>query len=265
MSNHWPILMALLLLGAAVGYGLFQRDKLEETAHVQSIVTPLPAVYNAVGPEAPSPQRTTVVQTPFLAQPSANVPPFVDARTGRIDVAARAGANIPIAPIAPGTTHGNVFTALRAALIQKFGVMPLPIHNAGFAIAVDGVRVEADTAPDWSISLYNHNPAVPTTQTDNFKSALNLVVANLELDLTAQPITGADGRHTLRTSSKLGRVSMITDPAMGNSVVVKPLQKKIPVAQAGQPAPAQPKLKPAQPAKPIAPVAPPKPPAVEQF
>ena len=263
--------MAVLLLGAAVGYGLFQRDKLEETAHVQSIVTPLPAVYIAVGPEAPSPQRTTAVQTPFLAQPSANVAPFVDARSGRIDVAARAGANIPIAPIAPGTTHGNVFTALRAALIQKFGVMPLPIHNAGFAIAVDGVRVEADTAPDWSISLYNHNPAVPTTQTDNFKSALNLVVANLELDLTAQPITGADGRLTLRTSSKLGRVSMITDPAMGNSVVVKPLQKKIPVAQAGQlgqlgqPTQAQPTLKSAPPAKPIVPVAPPKPPSVEQF
>lgn len=263
--------MAALLIGAAVSYGLLQRDKLEATAHVQSVVTPLPAVYIAVGPEAPNPQRTTAVQTPFVPQPTLpqmQPPAFGQAPGVGVGAAANPGVNVPLAPISPGTARGSAFTALRAALIQKFGVMPLPVHNAGFAIAVEGVRVEADTAPDWSISLYNHNPAVPTTQTDNFKSALNLVVANLELDLTAQPNTGADGRQTLRTNSKLGRVSMITDPVMGNSVVVKPLQKKAQIVQpvqAGQPIPAQPFIKPQQPIAPVAPVAPPKPPPVEQF
>jgi hypothetical protein len=165
---------------------------------------------------------------------------------------------------------------MRTALIQRFGVMPMATATGGFAIAADGVRVEVETTANWSVNIYNDNKAAPAVQTENFKSALNVVAAQLEMDLGPAPNIAPDGKLTLRTSSKLGRVSMVTDPAMGNSATIKPLQHRLATPPSANPAVNQvaPQVQPQVinkpkiarvPAVPTPPIAPPKPPSNDQF
>lgn len=247
MRNHWPMVLAVLLLVAAVILGLWQRDALEEHANDKPRVRELPSKYVPFA-DAPAPPRTLTsapAQPPLTVTNLAPVPanpvapqPNVPATTAlvpakppeampKVAMPAQPAGPIPqMGPIAPGSARGLVFTNLRGALVQQFGTAPQPTQNGGFAITTAGVRVEADPNEDWSITLYNNNPANPVVQTDNFKVALNLVVANVGLDMTAQPQVTPEGKQTLKTNSKLNRVSMTTDPAMGNSVTIKPLQKR---------------------------------------
>lgn len=300
MGSHWPIAFAVLLVALAGGYGYYQGELLKEAGEVKSNVRKLPDVYIPTS-DASVPVRAPATMMPVAVQPSP-VQPAVAGNSGMASqnpnpalpakpmMPGQPAAQAPVVvaqpgqltPISPGSVRGAVFTALRTALVQKFGAPPMPAQNGGFAVAVDGVRVEVDPNSDWSVAIYNNNPANAAMQTENFKSALNLTIATLEIDMTAQPITAADGKQTLRTSSKLNRISMITDPAMGNSVTIKPIQKKTlvtpqnatnpqpPAVQnpAGQaPAlPGPPQTKKVRPeTAPVNPVTPPKPPANDQF
>jgi hypothetical protein len=84
----------------------------------------------------------------------------------------------------------------------------------------------------------------------------------LGINLNQKAVEAANGKTYLTTTSKMGSVSVIRDPAVGNSCTIAPLQRVVPVpaapaANQNQP-PVQPNPKQPQPA-PGPPVTPPRP------
>lgn len=264
MNSHWPLLLAILMIGAAGFYGYYVQGENEEHGKVVSEIKTLPAKYVSTPPKIAPPavliKSPAPIVTPVIEQPNP------------INPAARQ-VN-PVNPGAPVPVLGAVdkeavFNTLRVALSQRFNIEPVQ-SNAGYTLAITGARLDVDHTV-WSISLYNDNKAAPAVQSESFLAILNLVAANLDIDLNSPANTTADGKITRRPISKLGRLSMVTDPAMNNSIVIKPIIRRTApmpnpgaVINPGGTLPVKPK--PVQPARPAqVPVAPVKPPTTDQF
>lgn len=209
MNRHWPILTALILLFTAMALGLWQQ---QQKAGV--------AAHKAFQPSAPTVQ-VTAPATPQTTQASSQPqPPPLPAA--------------PQAPKNPADLRGQILQDLKAGLQNKTGVQPASSPDGGFTFTADGARVEVRPQPNWSISIYNINPAAPTTETDGFKQCFEAVATALALDLSATPTVTDAGVTNLKTSSKLGNLSVQRDPANGNAYLIRPLGPRT--------------LKPAQPA-----------------
>lgn len=217
MNSHWPLLIALVMIGAAVVYGVYMQTEYEQRAKVVSDVRQLPAKYASTPPLKPTLSVAQYAPTPPTA-------PIVNAATRQPNPAVPM-PRMAVPGMAPaGVDRDTALNSLRAAITQRFGAQPTQTNN-GYAVALEGVRLEVDFNA-WSIALYNDNKAQPAIQSDSFVAMLNLVGANLDFDVNAAPAQQADGKITRRAISKLGRLSMLTDPATNNSVVIRPIQSK---------------------------------------
>ncbi len=293
MNSHWPILLAVLMVGAAGVYGFYMQSEYEQRAKVVPEIRTLPTKYSPapvirpMGPIAQfRPEDTTSVPQSQIQQP---IPISIPANLQTAPATRTMTAKIPGTVNAIGAADRDaVFNNLRAAVSQRFGVQPLQTAT-GYAAAIEGARLEVDFNA-WSIAIYNDNKLKPLTQSEGFWAILNLVAANLEMDLNAPANNLANGQVTRRLQSKLGRLSSLTDPAMNNSVVIRPLVKTVVQPAAGvqqngnvvkppaagvramaplptPPTPVVPaaQAKPVKPALPGAPVQPVKPPSADQF
>src|SRR5579862_6113571 len=77
MSNHWPMLIAALLLGAAGWFGWQQQDRLQESVKQPPKAKLLPAPYNPNGPAIPvksTQEKAPVTETTRAPE---SVPPAV--------------------------------------------------------------------------------------------------------------------------------------------------------------------------------------------
>ena len=264
MSSHWPVLLAILMVSAAVAFGIYTQGERQEKGKVESTIKALPTKYVpviSVKPVSPVYVPPVVIQPAAPASNSAarGLPPppaFVAQKTANgVQPPAGKVAAVPAPPLNGGTDRDTIFNNLRMALIQKYGVQP-SATNAGFTLFVDGARIDTNTSANWSINLYNDNKANPTIQTENFLIVLNMIAANFEFDLNAPSHNTAEGKIVKRPPSKLGRLSLTIDPALNNSISIQPIQP----LKTGAPAPAagNPNVNanPAVPKPPAAPAAP---------
>src|SRR5204863_2965446 len=75
-----------------------------------------------------------------------------------------------------------LFGMLRGALQQRFGVAPM-VTNNGYAVVVDGARIDVDATANWSVQIFNNTKAQPPAQTENFLTIQNLVATTLDFNL----------------------------------------------------------------------------------
>jgi hypothetical protein len=239
MNNQWPLFLALVIIGGAAGFGLYQREVAIAGAVPVEDVRRLPTAGGSSGPKATAPVEKAVtperVETPAVlpAQAPVTQQPVVAAPTAPA-VAAR-----------PRTT-GRLQTLLdlQEDLKARLQMVPLPLNNGGYKFAPDGASVEVVTTPVWQITIYNINPKTPEVESENFKLILGVVTAQLGINMNQKPVEAATGKTYLRAVSKMGNISLERDPATGNSAIIRPM---VPQA-AVDPTPA--------PANPTAPVAP---------
>ena len=95
------------------------------------------------------------------------------------------------------------------------------------------------------------NQQTPEVETDKFKELLAATVKSLQIDMTPKPVESANGKSYLKTTSKLGSISLIRDPANGNSCTIGPIQQWV---SPQQPPATKPQL--GAPVNPVNPVAP---------
>ncbi len=141
--------------------------------------------------------------------------------------------------------RGRIFSDLRTMLQEKTGAAPLELAAGAIAFSSEGARVEIQPPPNWSINIYNVNPKNPEVETEGFKACLATVAMTLGVDTTQKPVVSENGKSYLKSTSKLGSMSLVRDPATGNSCTIRPLQQlntPKPAGDAGKPAePAAPK------------------------
>lgn len=325
MGNHWPLLVAAILIALATFLGVYQHNRAVLAATTSVPLTARTVAENGAAggavlekptappaapqlPAAPDDQnvparRRTVPQgdapatapinptvvpaaptapatalQPVQAAPAA---PAVPAAPGIVAQPAPAAPAVPAAPPviqapagpaaavqAKREDRAAVLADLRGALQGKLGVMPIDLAAGGYAAHVEGARVEVQPVPNWSISLFNINPKTPDQETSNFKLCLETVTAALAVDMTQKAVESANGKRYMKTSCKLGSVSLVRDPANGNSCMIRPIQTVIPTAHAERQTPGQPAVQPAQQQHrpkvlPGPPVPPPRPPATD--
>lgn len=309
MGDHWPLVVASGLIALAAALGLWQHDHAVELAAkvppVQTAAAPAPAVAQPAPEKAdpaptplPLPSAPAATRTPFSPTPTAPTAPVVTPRPLAPAPAAPATAH-PAAPTAPATLPAGptapaiaqnpaanaappvrqgrnaTLAALRTELQAHLNLAPMDTAGGGFALAADGARLEVKSPPNWNITIYNVNPKTPDIETEKFKEMLKATIASLQIDMAPKPIESANGKLYLKTSSKLGSISLIRDPANGNSCVIGPIQQWVaPPVQAKDPN--QPAAAPGAPAAPVrtipeaprvkapkTPAAPPRPPATD--
>jgi hypothetical protein len=293
MKQHWPIAVAVILIVLAVSAGTWQHDQAVIAASVSvTSGSPSPTPDNGVQPAAKPPVSPAAPAAPALpnAAPPVNVTPpapVVPAATVPVAAPAAPAVNpatlIKINPPAPGAAAapaanpaapaavpadgivprkaGRTATLneIRAMVQGKLGAQPTDLAAGGYALSVEGVRIEVQPPPAWSVSIYNNNPKAPQEETSNFKACLETVVAGLAADMTQKPVESANGKTYMKTTCKLGSISIVRDPATGNSCTIRPLgPQTLPAA------PSAPAVLPQKPKAPDGPpVAPPRPPATD--
>lgn len=293
MQNHWPILIAIVLISAAASVGLWQQQMASEAAKSRPLVpiaaastdapartkataaTPRPAAATIPAPETmplasapaltPAPELT---QAPEAAPQKKFVTPVPPAPAplpaGHVPVAApTAPAPLPRATgmdpakqqqMADAKVRGREMQlqALRNALQQQMGIMPMQTAGEGYAVGFEGGRIEVQPMPQWAITIYNVNGAAAETETENFKKCMDIVIRTLTIDMTQRFADAANGTKSMLTTSSMGRIQLSRDPAQGNLCTIKPLQKN--AAQNNMPVVTPPA--PPVPGAPVAPLAP---------
>jgi hypothetical protein len=296
MGNHWPLVIAIGVISMAAALGIWQHDRAVEAAGIRVIKQPAPAakskpavpaplakkaepLVEAPAPAAPAPVALATPQPLPLAAPADNVPTRrIKAPVAALAPTAPVAAVAPTAPVAqlnpapaaPAAApvaredRTKVLNDLKGALQKQFGIMPMELAAGGFALNTDGARIEVTPPPNWSASVYNINPKAPETETANFKVCMDLLIANFGIDMTQKPVEAGNGKTYLKTSSKMGSISMMRDPATGNSCMIRPIGQWTPTAAPannnGAGVVQQPKV--VRPV-PVAPAAPPRPPATD--
>jgi len=239
MGDHWPLVVASGLIAMAAAFGLIQHEHATEVAATRSITTsrstPLPSVSAPAQTDAPAVERAAPADVRRPLEAPAQVP--VAAPAPPVKTAPMVTAPMVTAPTAPAAMaptpvrtskkdeRAALFATLRAELQGKLAVAPMDLAGGGFAVTTEGMRLEILPAGNWSISLYNINPKTPEAETDNFKKALQSTAAVLGIDLTQKAMESANGKTYLQTICKLGNVSLVRDPANGNSCVIRPNEK----------------------------------------
>jgi hypothetical protein len=242
MKNHWPLLLAIIMIGLAGAAGTFwvqHRESQLNTSQAkpakpateapQPVADALPSVPETTTelPQPAKPQQRPVAQAVPI-QPAPNNPPVVQQPVARTNAAQ--------------PTQNPVLLQLKTVL-QNAGGAPIDLAGSAYAFDVAGARIEVQPTPNWSITIYNKNRKVPSEETDDFKQYLAAVTSTLSIDTAKAPIVGDDNKSYLRTSSKMGTITLTRDPANGNLCTVKPLGPPVPVAA---PANGQEKPKPAE-------------------
>ena len=199
MNRHWPILTALILLFTAMALGLWQQQQKASMAAQKAFQSSAPTV-KITASDAP--------QTTPASSSQPQPPPQVSKN--------------------PADLRGQVLQDLKAGLQNKTGVQPAGSPDGGFTFTADGARVEVRPLPNWSINIYNINPAAPATETDGFKQCYEAVATALGMDLSATPSVTDTGATYLKTSSKLGNLSLQRDPANGNACLIRPFGQLTP-------------------------------------
>jgi hypothetical protein len=159
--------------------------------------------------------------------------------------------------------HAQVLENLRTVFQEKLNVVPRDLGVAGaFAVAMKGVRVEVQPWPQWSVSIYNFNDVAAEQETESFKACLEIAAKALNIDLTQGAVKTETGKSYMKTTSSLGPISLVRDPATNNSCMIRPIQAQ---GQMGPPRPkAGPDVAPRPPKQPAQPVQPPRPPAKDE-
>ncbi|MCY3021253.1 MAG: hypothetical protein NTW87_19740 [Planctomycetota bacterium] len=291
MTSQWPVAFVAVLIAAAAVLGFMQHEQAaaasrgmaKAQAGPEAVPTeaapeklPAPEPKPAVLP-APSPALAAAPVAETRPPPTAQTVPAV--RTTTVPAPPTKPVTPPVAAVNPAAalpadaggqpkreSRAAVWAGLRTALQARIGVLPMDLAAGGYALSTDGVRVEAQPLPNWSVSLYNINPRTPEVETPNFKACLETTAAALGLDVTQKGVESDNGKTYLKTVSKVGNVSVVRDPANGNSCVIRPIQALVPQApNPNQPvdlvAPKAPDRH--KPAVPAVPIAPPKPPATD--
>jgi hypothetical protein len=291
MGDHWPLVVASGLVAFAAALGLWQHDRaVELAAQVAPPAHVAPAQVVDVSaekadasqpmPAAPIATRAipaTTPPAPAVAEPAPAVaaPAVVAPTAPAVAVAPAAPAVVapaPAAPTAPAVVpnaappvrqgRNATLLALRNDLQAQVNIAPMDTAGGGFAVASDGARLEVKPPPNWNIMIYNVNPKTPEVETDKFKEMLETTVKSLQIDMTPKPVESANGKTYLKTTSKLGSISLIRDPANGNSCLIGPIQQFVnpptqtPAVKAPAVAPAAPNPFAPQQAQPVAPEAP---------
>jgi|GEM_PF-2447557 len=263
MQEHWPILIAIMLISAAASLGLWQQQTASDAARSRPLMPPIAAAAsmpsrsekpNGARPPAPaSPPRPAAPVEPIAPMniaPAVEVPirPAPSVAITRLPVAplvvppgAPTAPAAPLPPKAPIDTRTRAreqqLMALRNALQQQMGILPMQTAGDGFAVSFDGGRIEVQPVPQWSITIYNVNGAAPETETENFKKCMDIVIRTFGIDMTQRFADAANGTRNMLTSSSMGRIQVSRDPAQGNSCTIKPLDKLKPPTPAGAVAP----------------------------
>ncbi len=237
MKSQWPILAAGLIIAAAAIVGLWKQSAAAMAA------APQPPLH-ASQPAAPAPAPAAPAVEALPAAQAQAAPPLPAAETKQIAQPVQ-----PVAPVAPVQAnpaparpaaaeifHPNqparapdpraqLFKDLRATLQTKIAQPPLDLADGGFAFSVDGARVEVQPPPNWSVTIYNVNPKAQDAETDSFKTFMAAATAALGVDLSPKPVVSENGKSYLKTVSKAGPLSLVRDPATGNSCMIRPLQQ----------------------------------------
>lgn len=258
MGDHWPLVVASGLVALAAALGLWQHDRAVELAaqvappaHVAPAQVVDVSAEKADAPAAPAaPVATRATPATTLPPPALPVPPVAEpappvavapavvAPPPAVAVGPTAPAVVAPAPaaptapavipnVAPPVRQGRNATlnALRNDLQAQVNIAPMDTAGGGFAVASEGARLEVKPPPNWNITIYNVNPKTPEVETDKFKEMLETTVKSLQIDMTPKPVESANGKTYLKTTSKLGSISLIRDPANGNSCLIGPIQQ----------------------------------------
>jgi len=286
MSNHWPILAAVILIALAVLLGLWDQNEKAEIAARRIPVSqmtpadtpapptpaparpadtlPAPAAKPATPPAKPAtptqPVTPAAPQTPTpFGTPTPLAPLPTPVQPAPLPTPVQPAPQPPKAMVDPRTT---ILQTLRTELQARIGTPSLDLAGGGFALNTDGARVEVQPLPNWNINIYNNNAQKPEVETEGFKRFYEVVTTGLGIDTQQKAITTDNGKSYLKTNSKLGSVSLVRDPANGNSCLIRPLGQLAPIitkpAVVERPAPPAPAPPPPAPA-------PAKPPGKEDF
>jgi len=149
-------------------------------------------------------------------------------------------------------------------LQTKLAVVPRDLGVAGaFAISMEGVRVEVQPWPQWSVNIYNFNRNAPEQETENFKQCLDLIATAMNIDMTKAAVKTETGKSYMKTTCSLGSISLVRDPATNNSCMIRPIQANALVPPPPRPKNAEQVILPA-PKTQSPPVAPPRPPPKDE-
>jgi hypothetical protein len=263
MGNHWPILMALLMIGAAVGYGIVRQDDQVAATKAPTEYKDLPHKYDPYAslpgtPKATVPATNNAPVQPPAVNPHPALTPVVPQTQLVPQPPMRTGAQptTVINPMPGQVDRDALFGMLRGALQQRFGVAPMAT-NTGYAVVVEGARIDVDASPNWSIQIFNNTKAQPPVQTENFLAIQNLVATTLDFNLDiATARQTADGKTVKRPISRLGKINVETDPAMFNSTTITPFGRTNFATQAAPANPVTPNNKRTMATQPVAPLAP---------
>lgn len=238
MNNQWPLILALVIIGGAAGFGLYQREMAVASAAPVEEVRRLPSASGSAGPKsATAPVEKAV--TPERVETPAPLP--VQALVVQQPVAA---PTAPVVAARPRTTGRlQALLDLQEDLKARLQMVPLPLNNGGYKFAPEGASVEVVTTPVWQITIYNINPKTPEVESENFKLILGIVTTQLGINMNQKPVEAATGKTYLRAVSKMGNISLERDPATGNSAIIRPMVPQAavdpaPVAPANPVAPA---------------------------
>lgn len=166
---------------------------------------------------------------------------------------------VPAAAAAPAASREKLLMSLRGILQKKLGVLSMELAAGGYALNVEGTRVEVQPMPNWSVNIYNINPKQAEVETDTFKIAMLTVAVEFGIDLAQKAVESANGKTYLQSSCKMGSVSVVRDPANGNSCMIRPIQTLAPAAPQVQPQPPAAVGKAPAPTQPAPPKTPPTP------
>ena len=199
-----------------------------------------PPAHVAVQPVQPLIQQAAPAAPPPAAQPAAAPQPKFSVPSAQppavaLPPKAAVAAPKPPKPEVPGDALGS----LRAKLETQLAMQASNLAAGGYAFQLDGARIEVQGLPNWSVVIWNINPVKEQAEaeTDNFKKLYQIAAAELGFDPNQKGVTLGNGSTSLQTTSKLGNLTVVQDPAKGNSATIQPNQRRIPPAQA---APAQP-------------------------
>ncbi|MGD0091698.1 MAG: hypothetical protein ABSE73_17420 [Planctomycetota bacterium] len=288
MGSHWPLVVAGGMIALAVSLGMYQHD-LAANAATASKKAEVPPFANkdsgkAATPERPpapsgtaltaeeplAPEGNAAVAPEAVQAPAPTVPPNA-ALAQKIELAtarpfgpgpAKPGALAPepLNQAAKQEQNKAVLAGLRALLQEKLGVVPANLAVAGaYTIGMEGVRLDVNPGANWSIGLYNFNAKNPEEETPNFKRCMEAVASSLDIDMTKKAVKADNGKSYLKTTCKLGNISMVFDPA-NNKWTISPLGQAAQDAALIRPKGNE-QVIPAPPKKQGPPVAPPRPPA----
>ena len=197
------------------------------------VQAPAPAQAQPAAPKPAAPPQ------PKFSIPS-GPPPAVQKPVAGGAVAAAPAPAAAVAPAQPKPKGADVLGELCVTLEKDLGMQRSDLADGGYSFQLDGARLEAHTTAPWKLMIYNLNAQQADAETENFKKLFLAACAALGIDPAQKGATLPSGQTSMQSASKLGNVTVVRDPANGNSVRITPNPRGIPVAPAAPATPATP-------------------------